>query len=501
MGNPQDALTDNDHDLPPQTALSERMVGGVFWSGVDRFGHTGVQFVIQIVLARMLSPEAFGLVALVAVFNTVAKGVADAGFSQAVIQKRKLTQTDLSTVFFFNIALSVVMAGVIWAVAPWVARFYNQDSLTAILRATCFVVILDAFGRIHLSQLSKALQFKRLVKATLVPALVSGAAAIFLAYQGYGVWALVCQIVIQSGLYSMCLWLISPFRPSLVFSRSSLQSMFSYGSKIAVAGILNSVFRDIYTLVIGKAVGTVDLGYYNRAVAFKNVASTNLSGIIGRVTFPVYSAIQHDRERLARGFIRSISVLSVLSFSLMAMIAGIAEPLITTLLGEKWSTTATYLPLLCVVGAAYPIHAANLNLLKALGLSGLFLRLEVIKKCLVVLVLLVTSSHGILAIIYGQILTSLFGFWINAFYTRQHIGLSYVEQTKAMLPGMLAACAVLASTLPITWMSQPDAVKLGIALCSGLAAFLLVTCLFRVRFQQEQRLLVKYLPFLSRDSS
>lgn len=475
--------------------LSHQMLSGVFWSAVDRFGQNSVRFCIQIFLARLLTPEQFGLVAMVSVFILIAKGVTDAGFSQAIIQRKDLTQEDLSTVFFFNLGLSFVILLLVCLIAPYIARFYSQPELTSILRTISIVIVFDALGRIHLSQMSKGLQFRKLVKVTAIPAILSGVIAIFLAAAGWGVWALVMQMLVQSGFYSICLWFASPFRPSPAFSFSSLNTLFSYGSKLAIAGFLNTVFKNIFTLVIGRVFGSADVGFYNRAVGFKELASQNLSSIVGRVTFPVYAKIQDDLPRLRRGFLRSISVLAIIFFPLMGLLSGVSESFIVFIIGEKWAPSAGYLSVLCIVGASYPIHVANLNLLKALGLSGLFLKLEVIKKILIISVIFITFRFGILAMIWGQVFTSLVAFWINAYYTRINVQVGYMEQLKALAPSAFLGLAVFfAASIAEGATLYNSGFRLGLGcIAGGVVAISGFLCLRR-SFGQEAILLFDRIP-------
>lgn len=476
-------------------SLGSEMLGGVFWSGVDRFGQNSVRFFVQIFLARILAPEQFGLVAMVSVFIAISKGITDAGFSQAIIQRKNLAHLDLCTVFYFNLFLSGLMFAVLWLSAPLIAHFYSQPELTLILKCISGIVIFDALGRIHQSQLTRKLHFKKLVKVTLIPALVSGVLAIYLAVSGWGVWALVIQMLVQSALYAIFLWFVSPFRPALIFSFTSLQSLFSYGSKMALAGLLNTAFQNIYTLVIGRVFGAADVGLYNRAVAFKELASRNFSAIIGRVTFPVYAQIQDDLPRLRRGFMRSLAVLSILFFPLLALLAGVSESFITFIIGKQWLTSAGYLSVLCIVGASYPIHVANLNLLKALGKSGLFLKLAFIKQAIIVVVVLITFRFGILAMIWGQVFTSLLAFWINAYYTRINVEVGYLEQIKLLMPAVLLSALVFAASFSAEQATDlASGLRLLLGVSAGGSVALLGFWFLRKRFEKEAKLLFGRLP-------
>ena len=422
--------------------LGHQAFSGLAWSATRRFSDLGIKFLVGIALARLLAPEEFGLIAMVTVFIAIGSGVADGGFAPAIIQRQKLTQLDLSSVFYFNVCLAFLVAlGVFWG-APKVAEFYNQSELVDILRFLSVSIIVTALGSIHQSQLLRKLEFKRIMLSSLPALVLSGALAVILAYRGWAVWALVAQILAQSTLFTLFLWIGSRWRPTWEFSFGSIRSLFPFGSRLALSGMLSLAFQNVYVLVIGRIFSPADLAYYQRAHEFNRMGAQNLSSIAESVMFPVYSSIQSDRGRIKRIFARSLFLLCFLSFPLMAMMAGLAEPIIITLIGEKWLPSVSYLRWLCLAGALYPIHAANLSILKALGYSKLFLRLELVKKLIAVSLLLLTYRYGIHAIILGQVFQSFLALAINGFYNRNLIDLCYREQLNQCLWPILLAMAV-----------------------------------------------------------
>lgn len=460
--------------------LRGRAFSGFFWSSFEGFGQTGLRFVIQLFLARLILPEQFGLLAMVVVFITLAGTFTDAGFSQAVIQKKEINQLALSSVYFVSMTIGFVMAACLWLTAPWIAQFYHEDELVPILRVICLVPILSAFRQVHVAQLTKTLQFKRLALASFPSTVISGGLAIYLAYSGYGVWALVAQSLVQQICVSIFVCGVSQWHPHFQFSFASIRTMFAFGSKMAAAGLIAQVFQNLYVLVIGKFYLPVDVGYYQRAVSFKRMGAENLNAIISRVTFPMYAEIQDDHVRMRSVFAKSSSVLAVLFFSLMGVMAGVAEPMIILLIGEKWLPSVFYLQLLCILGALYPIHAINLSILKALGRSDLFLRLTIIKRSIGVLLLLLTFSFGIVTMICGQLLGSLISLWINAYYTRELLQFSYREQISEYIAPAILGFVIAFSGIGIVSLELSQFIivqflvsLIGCTLCGALCALLM----------------------------
>jgi O-antigen/teichoic acid export membrane protein len=429
-----------------KASLRQKATTGVLWSAFERFGQQGVGFLVQLVLARILAPEQFGLIAMVAVFVALCQGIADAGFHEAIIQKKELDDSLVSTVFFTNLSLSIFLAGALWMGAPLVSDFYDQPSLTALLRVLCLGLIIDGFARIQLTLLQREMLFRKLATATLIASLVSGVVSVILALSGFGVWALVWQILIQRSFVAILLWVQSSWRPQWLYSFASLKEVLPFASRMFASNILNTVFQQIYVLVIGRVGSPVDLGYYQRADSFKRLASQTSHTLMSRITFPLFAQVQDDPARLRRGFIKASQLLGFLFFPFMAVLAAVAEPLIVTLIGAKWLPAVPYLQLLCIIGALHPVHAINLSLIKALGQGRLFLRLELVKKSVIVMVLLVTFRHGVYVIVVGQLLSSLLALCINGFYTHRLIEISYWQQLKmyvgSVVLSIFVACAV-----------------------------------------------------------
>ena len=451
-------------------SLRRKATSGVLWSAFERFGQQGCAFVVQLALARLLVPEQFGLIAMVAVFVALCQGIADAGFHEAIIQKKELDDSLISTVFYTNLLLSGGLTLLLWVVAPFVASFYGQPELSLLLQVLSIGLLIDGFARIQLTLLQRGLLFRQLTVATLAANLVSGAGAVTLAFMGFGVWALIAQILIQRILVASMLWFQSGWRPVWSFSFVRLREILPFASRMFASNLLNTIFQQIYILVIGRVGGAVDLGYYQRANSFKNLASGSSHALITRIAFPLFAQVQDDPARLRRGFILTFRLLAFVFFPFMAMLAAVGEPLIVTLIGEQWLPAVPFLQLLCFVGALHPVHAINLSLIKALGQAGLFLRLEIIKKSVVVIMLLVAFPHGVYAIALGQVVCSIFALGINSFYTKKLVEVSYTQQFY-LFSGSLAASLCLAYVtavwfLPSIALAPPLELLLGL-LVSG----------------------------------
>ncbi len=426
--------------------LQQKTVRALAWSFLEAAAQRGVQFAVGVVLARLLFPEQFGLIGMLAIFMAVAQAFLDSGFGAALIQKAKITQTDICSIFYFNIAVGLAAAGLLCVIAPWVAAFYHQPILTPLTRALSLTIVINSFGLIQDTILIKDINFKTYTKVSVIAGVSSGVIGIGLAASGFGVWSLAIQQISSAFFRTVFLWLYNPWRPTLVFSFTALREMFGFGSRLLVSGLLNQFFENIYLLVIGKLFSASDLGFFTRAKTLNDLPTLTLSGMVARVTFPVFSAIQDDRARLKRGLKKALSMLVMLNFPMMVGLSVIAHPLVILLLTEKWTPCVPYLQLLCAVGLLFPLHMMNLNVLQALGRSDLFLRLEIIKKILIVVNIGITWRWGISAMIAGIVVNSVISFFLNSYYNGSLIHYGPGEQLRDLFP-YLAASFLMGSTV------------------------------------------------------
>ena len=361
-------------------SLKQKTVTGIIWSTLERFSVQGIQFLVMIIMARMLTPDDYGLVGMLAVFIAVSQSLIDSGFSQALIRKQDRTETDNSTVFYFNIVVGFLLYGILFVAAPLIADFYNEPQLTAITRVIGLSVLFNSFVVVQRALLTIKIDFKTQAKAATAAAVISGIVGIWMAYSGYGVWAIVAQQLINLGINALALWILTSWRPRCTYSWQSFHQLFGFGSKLLASGLIDTIYQNIYLIIIGKLFSASDLGYYTRAHQFTDFPSSNLTGIIQRVTYPVLCSIQNEDERLANVYRRFLRISAFVIFPLMMGLAAVAKPLILILLKEQWLFTASLLSIICFQMMWYPVHAINLNLLKVKGRSDLFLKLEIYKK-------------------------------------------------------------------------------------------------------------------------
>jgi teichuronic acid exporter len=462
--------------------LQQKTVHALSWSFLQAVAQRGMQFVIGIVLARMLFPEQFGLIGMITIFMAVISAFLDSGFGAALIQKREVTQTDICSIFYFNILVGVAAAGLLCLAAPWIASFYGQPVLTPLTRALSLTIVINSLGMIQNTILTKQINFKVLTKVSLIGGILSGSTGITLAALGFGVWSLVVQQITAAFFSVVCLWFFNPWRPALIFSFNALREMFGFGSRLLFSSVLDNIFNNIYYVVIGKLFSAADLGFFTRAQSLNDVPSQTVSGMVGRVTFPVFSSIQDDPARLKRGLKKALTMLGLVNFPMMIGLAVVARPLVLVMLTEKWAPSVPYLRLLCVAGLLYPLHLMNLNMLQALGRSDLFLRLEVIKKVMVAINIAVTWRWGITAMIYGIIITSVMSYYLNSYYNGVLIHYPTREQVRDLLPYLVASAlmggavyAAGALQLPNQWS------RLLVQVATGVIVYVCLCRAFRLK--------------------
>jgi len=461
-----------------EESLKNKTVKGIVWSSVERFSVQGIQFLVMIVMARLLTPKDYGLVAMVAIFIAVAQSLVDSGFSQALIRKQNRTETDNSTVFYFNIVVGILLYLVLFAIAPWVADFYNSPELTALMRVICLSVVFNSFVVVQRALLTVNIDFKTQAKASLTAAVVSGVIGIGMAYSGFSYWSIVAQQLVNLGLNTLLLWIFTRWRPRWIYSWGSFRELFTFGSKLMVSGLLDVVYRNMYLLVIGKVFTASSLGYYTRANQFAEFPSSNLTGIMQRVTYPVLCQIQDDDERLAQIYRRFLRLSAFLIFPLLVGLSAVAEPFVLLLLKEQWLFAATLLQIICFAMMWYPIHAINLNLLQVKGRSDLFLRLEIIKKAIAVLILCVTIPMGLIAMCVGQILSSLIALIINTNYTGKLIQVGFLRQMRDLLPTLLLSLSMWGVVYGITSCLSGIILQLIVGIIAGMVYYIALSALF-----------------------
>jgi len=449
------------------------------WSGLEQVGRQAVRFVLSVLLARLLAPDDYGLMGVLLVFMLIAQVFVDSGLSSGLIQRKEISTDDETSVFYVNVVAGILFAGVLCAIAPLVAAFYRQPTLGPLLCVSSIGVTIGSFGIVQNALLTRAVDFRTQAKVTLGSTVLAGLVGLGMAWRGCGVWSLAGQGIAQSLANVLLVWKWSPWRPKGHFRWASVRLLWPFSSRLLASGLLNTTFENLYSLVIGKAYSPADLGFYTRASSLAMLPASSVTSMTGRVMFPVFSLVQDEKESLKREFRRVVIAMAALYFPIMAGLASIAEPLVKCLLTGKWLPCVPYFQVICFSGMLYPLHALHLNVLMAQGRSELFLRLEIIKKVLVVVALVITVRMGVKAMVDSLLILSLVSLVLNSYYTRLLIHYGWGEQIRDLLPivaaslGMASIVWSLGLLMPLNpWGLLGVQVVTGIGLYGGAAMLL-----------------------------
>lgn len=460
-------------------SIRQQATKSVAWSAVERFSVQGVQFILGIWIARILLPSDYGLVAMLGIFLAIAQTFIDSGFANALIQKKDRTVIDYSTVFYFNIAVSVLIYIALYFFAPLIASFYNEEQLTQITRVVGLTLIINSFGIVQQAKLTVALDFKRQAIASFLAVVVSGGIGLWMAFSGYGVWTLVFQSLLNNLLRVILIWFFSGWWPQLCFSFHSFQTLFSFGSKLLLSSLLHTVYTNLYTLVIGKQFASAELGYYNRAFTLAQFPSANFTNIIVRAVYPIQCRLQDDNEQLIHIFLKYMRMACFLIFPVMIGLCALAEPLVRLLLTDKWLPAVPLLQILCIAYMWDPVMKINHNMLNVKGRSDYFLYAEIIKKVIAFLILLATIPFGVKIMCAGLVLYAFADIVIITFYTRKLTGISLLTQCRTLAPVILLACSMGGLVYLVTWRLPVEPIyQLLIGAFTGIAYYLALSRIF-----------------------
>lgn len=443
-------------------------------------------------MARVLTPAEYGIVGMVTIFIAVSQSLIDSGFSQALIRKQDRTQVDNSTVFYFNIAVGIILYFTLFFCAHPIARFYDEPILIPVTRLVAISLPLNSLAVVQRANLTINIDFKTQAKASLAAALATGAVGLSMAYTGWGVWAIVWSQIAGTFVNVLLLWIFARWRPTWNYSWTSFKEMFNFGSKLLASGLIDTIYRNVYLIVIGKIFKASDLGYYTRANQFSNFASSNITGILQRVTYPVLCTIQEDDSHLREVYRKLLRISAFIIFPLMTGMAGVASPLIISILTEKWAYSAVLLVPICLAGMWYPIHAINLNLLQVKGRSDLFLKLEIWKKILGIAILCGTIPLGLYWMCWGSVLSSILALVINTHYTGILANLGFLEQMKDLFPTLILSLLMgVAVWALVTFVRMPSGGALAAGFGTGAIFYYLGSKIFRFPEFSEILSLVK----------
>ncbi|MGN9011658.1 lipopolysaccharide biosynthesis protein [Oliverpabstia intestinalis] len=459
-------------------ASKQGVISNFIWRFAERCGAQGVKLIVELVLARILLPEDYGLIALVTVLIQILNVFVDSGLGNALIQKKDADDLDFSTVFYFNLVWCAILYGLLFLTAPIFASFYGQVELVPVLRVLGLQVIISGIKNVQQAYVSRTMQFKRFFYATLAGTLGAAVVGIFMAYQGFGVWALVCQQLFNVLVDTVVLWLTVKWRPKKMFSLDRLKVLFNYGWKLLASSLLDTIYAEIRQLIIGKLYSSSDLAFYNRGKQFPNLIVTNVNTSIDSVLLPTMSKEQDNKDRVKKMTRRSIQVSTYIMAPLMIGLACCASNIVTIVLTEKWLPCVFFLQIFCITYMFYPIHTANLNAIKAMGRSDLFLKLEIWKKVIGMILLLSTMFISVEAMAYSLLISTLTSMIINSWPNKKLLNYSFLEQMKDILPSILLALGMGMLVYLVGFLSLPTLFLLLIqVICGGVIYLLGSACL------------------------
>lgn len=415
-------------------SLKEQATKGVIWSAIERFSVQGVQFVLSIIIARLVAPSEYGLIAMLGIFMAIAQIFVDSGFSNALIQKKDRTDIDFSTVFYFNIAISVVVYLLLFVCSPFIAKFYNEPLLDIVTKWVGLNLIISGLTIVQRAKLTIALDFKTQAKASFIGVIMGGGVGVTMAYYGYGVWALVAQTLTSGTINSFLLWIFTKWHPRLEFSLESFKVLFSFGSKLLIGGLLHTIYLNLYSLVIGRQYSAANVGFYNRANSFVSFPSTNIVGILTRATYPLLCQLQDDDEKLVSAYNKSLRMCCYIIAPLLVGLSVLSKPLIIVILTDKWLPAAELLSILSIAYLFYPMMCMNWQLLSIKGRTDYSLRSEIIKKVVAIIILISTIPFGVKVLCLGILLYNVIDIMIIMIFVKKILsGIGYRSQFKLLI--------------------------------------------------------------------
>jgi teichuronic acid exporter len=415
-------------------SLRKEAIVGVTWTYFQQFGSQLISFGVSIVLARLIIPEEFGLIGMIAIFMGLGTALFQGGLTSSLIRTKELTEDDYSTVFFFNLVGSFVIYGLLFLAAPWISEFYKQPTLVNITRVYGLTYILSAFGTVQNTILTKELKFKKQAIISLPALIISSSVGLTLAYCNYGVWSLVASALVNTLVISCLLWITSDWYPKRVFSKEKFQQHFHYGYKLTLSSMLDIIFTNIYQIIIGRYYSPAQVGYYTRANSLMMLPVGNVSGALNRVIFPLFSKVQDDIPRFRNAYKQIMQMVLFIITPIIVLMALLAKPLIILLFTDKWIAVVPIFQIICFTGILLPIHKYNLLVLQVKGRSDLFLKLEVIKKIALSVILIISFFYGFYALLWGQLLFSIVALLINTHYAGRMLEYTMMQQLKDIAP-------------------------------------------------------------------
>lgn len=465
------------------STLKQKTISGIIWAAFQKFGTMGLAFVSNIILARILSPSDYGCIGLLTVFLVISEVFVNGGFAAALIQKKSPSDEDYSTVFYWNIAVSLIIYGGLYVTSPLIAEFYQIPVLSELLKVLGLVLIINALSIIQLNILRKNLMFKKMSIIQFTAAAVSVVTAIILAFKGFGVWSLVAQQLINATINTCLLWVMGKWTPKLTFSVVSFKELFSYGAFLLMSDLLNNICDNIQALIIGKKYTATDMGYYTQARKLEMVPTQSISYVVSQVTFPVFSKLQDSNEQLFAAVRRSLRCMNYLNFPLMTLLIVIAEPLFLLLFSEKWLPSVPYFRILCLAGMVNCMQSVNYQVVCAVGRSKDIFRWNIVKRIVGISLILSGTHWGIEGILYGTVLSMYFTYTVNALVATSTTGYTLGMQIRDALPLLTISALSALAAYGITFLGSFGCVA-GLLIQS--LVFIVTYILLSVLFRQEE---------------
>ena len=457
-----------------------KILSNLIWRFAERCGAQGVTLIVSIVLARLLDPKVYGTVALITVFTSVLQKFVDCGFGTALIQKKDADDLDFSSVFFFNIFSCLLIYTLLFFSAPAIAKFYDDEALTELIRVMSLMIVISGVKNVQQAYVSRTLQFKRFFYATLGGTVGAAVVGIWMAYKGMGVWALVVQQLFNAAVDTTILWFTVKWRPRRMFSFERLKTLFDFGWKLLVSGVIDTVSTKLSDLIIGKMYSSSELAYFNKGAQFPEIIAINVNSSIDSVLLPVMSSQQESVTAVREMTRKAIRISSYIMWPVMMGLAACAEPLVRFILTDKWLPCVPFLRIACISYATYPIHTANLNAIKAIGRSDLFLILEIIKSVLGIVLLAATMNFGVFYMALGLLASTLLAMLVNAYPNRKLLDYSFVKQLRDIVPSALLSFVMAAAVRLIELIGMPDVLTLILQIIAGAGFYAVCSKLLRM---------------------
>lgn len=475
-------------------SLREKTINGAGWSFADSILGKGISFVVGLVLARLLTADEYGLIGIITIFITVLNSIVDSGFSNALIRKNNATIEDYNTVFYINLVFSCLLFILLFFSSPYIARFFHRMELIPLMRVMGIVIIINAFSLIQNTILTKRIDFKTKTKASLISAIISGIIGIGMALWGCGVWSLVGQSISRQLVNSICLWVFNNWRPKLLFSWNSFREMWSFGWKLLVSSLIDTTWKELYQVVVGRWYSPATLGQYTRGKQFASFFSQNLTSVVQRVSYPALSEIQDDKTQMIRAYRKIIKTTMFVTVIGLFAIGAVSEPLLFCLIGPQWHEAAKYLPFICVSMSLYPLHAINLNMLQVQGRSDLFLKLEIIKKIVAIGPLLLGIFVSIYWMLIGSIIAGFIAYFLNSFYSGRMLGYSSWDQLRDVAPSYGIAIILAFSVYFFKYLPISSFIILPLQITVGsVVVFILCKMTHLEEYEEVKEMAMQYL--------